>query len=227
MSKDFAVSTLKSGISLIPWAGGVINEVISYYQGKYVDDRITKLEKLLDANQKETFTKNINSLTEEEYFLTRKIIKFYLLEAEPNVSDAIVKFIIDYILNNKRNNMGYLIKTLCELDSSDITLLKKIKYDISPNERGVYCWNDISPYETISNGDKKGKIKLSSLMVTQFKTNEYENNLEYNMIGFSFKKLENLDIIVSSFLIYPGENNIRNVEHFCISQLGKEILKYI
>ena len=37
---DVTISTVKGVISLVPWAGGVINEVISYYQGKYVDLRI-------------------------------------------------------------------------------------------------------------------------------------------------------------------------------------------
>lgn len=40
-------------------------------------------------------------------------------------------------------------------------------------------------------------------------------------------KLEKLNIIVSDFLIYPGENNVRNVENFFITPLGKMIMNYI
>ncbi len=77
--KDVAITSAKSAISLIPWAGGIINEVISYYQGKYVDLRIEKLEKILGDDRKDIFEKNMNNLNEQEYFLSRKLIKFLLV----------------------------------------------------------------------------------------------------------------------------------------------------
>ena len=126
--KDIAITSAKSAISLIPWAGGIINEVISYNQGKYVDLRIEKLEKILGDDRKDVFEKNMNSLNEQEYFLSRKLIKFYLLESEPTVSETVVKFLVDYILSNKRDSMNIIIYILCQMESYDIELLKKIKH---------------------------------------------------------------------------------------------------
>lgn len=224
--KDIGITLAKSVISCVPWAGGIINEFISLYQGEYTEKRLKKIEKLLSEEEKNTFEKNINNLSEEEYFLARRIIKFHLFEAEPIVSDAIAKFIVKYILENKRTQMNYAIGVLCELDSNDILLLKEIKKCIEEDENKKITWSEISPYDITSKG-KKSKITLYSLITTSIH-DEYPNyNLEINVLGNSFMKLEKLNIVVSDFLIYPGENNVRNVESFRVTSLGKMIMSYI
>lgn len=225
-NKDIGITLVKSGISCIPWAGGIINEFISLYQGEYTEKRLKKIEKLLSKEEKKTFEKNINNLSEEEYFLARRIIKFHLFEAEPVVSDTLAKFIVEYILENKRTQMNYVIGVLCELDSNDILLLKEIKKCIEEDENKKITWNEISPYDITSDG-KKSKITLYSLIAASIH-DEYTNyNLEINAFGNSFMKLEKLNIVISDFLIYPGENNVRNVESFRVTSLGKTIMSYI
>ena len=87
-------------------------------------------------------------------------------------------------------------------------------------------WNKISPYDVTSDG-KKSKITLYSLITTSIPDKYTNYNLEFNALGNAFMKLEKLNIIVSDFLIYPGENNVRNVENFFITPLGKMIMNYI
>ena len=87
-------------------------------------------------------------------------------------------------------------------------------------------WSKISPYDVTSDG-KKSKITLYSLITTSIPDKYTNYNLEFNALGNSFMKLEKLNIIVSDFLIYPGENNVRNVENFFITPLGKMIMNYI
>lgn len=223
--KDVAITSAKAGISLIPWAGGVINEVISYYQGKYVDLRIEKLEKTLGDDRKDIFENNMNNLNEQEYFLSRKLIKFYLLETEPNVSETVVKFLVDYILSNKRDSLNLIISILCQMESSDIKLLKNIKHSFT-NLDGELKWDEISPYDVNNQDGKKTKISLNTLISSEFKNND-DINLEINMLGISFMKLSNLNIINTYFPIYPGMNNTRNITSFTITPLGKKILEYI
>ena len=225
--KDIGITLAKSAISSVPWAGGIINEFISLYQGKYTEKRLEKIEKLLGEEEKKVFEKNINNLSEEEYFLARRIIKFHLFEAEPIVSDALAKFIVQYILENNRTQMNYIIGILCELDANDILLLKKIKECSKENDKNEkIMWNKISPYDVTSDG-KKSKITLYSLITTSIPDKYTNYNLEFNALGNAFMKLEKLNIIVSDFLIYPGENNVRNVENFFITPLGKMIMNYI
>lgn len=225
--KDIGITLAKSAISCVPWAGGIINEFISLYQGEYTEKRLEKIEKLLGEEEKKVFEKNINNLSEEEYFLARRIIKFHLFEAEPIVSDALAKFIVQYILENNRTQMNYIIGILCELDANDILLLKKIKECSKENDKNEkIMWSKISPYDVTSDG-KKSKITLYSLITTSIPDKYTNYNLEFNALGNSFMKLEKLNIIVSDFLIYPGENNVRNVENFFITPLGKMIMNYI
>ena len=223
--KDVAIASAKSAISLIPWAGGIINEVISYNQGKYVDLRIEKLEKILGDNRKDEFEKNMNNLNEQEYFLSRKLIKFYLLESEPTVSETVVKFLIDYILSNKRDSMNLIISILCQMESSDIELLKKIKHSFT-NLDAELKWEEISPYEFNNSDDKITKISLNQLISIDFSDND-NMNLEFNIMGISFMKLDRLNIINTYFPIYPGNNNTRNITSFTITPLGKKIIEYI
>ena len=226
MDKDTKMTIFKSGISCIPWAGGIINEFISLYQGKFTEKRLQQIEKLLDYDEKKIFENNINNLNEEEYFLARKIIKFHLFEAEPIVSEMLARFIVQYILKNERTQMNYLITVLCQLDSSDIFLIKKIKEEGNQDKDGKFSWKDISPYEVEKN-DKESKISLYSLIATNFKNKDGTFNLENNMLGISFMKLEKLNIIISDFVLYVEENNVRNVEHFYVTALGKMIMEYI
>ena len=223
--KDVAIASAKSAISLIPWAGGIINEVISYNQGKYVDLRIEKLEKILGDNRKDEFEKNMNNLNEQEYFLSRKLIKFYLLESEPTVSETVVKFLIDYILSNKRDSMNLIISILCQMESSDIELLKKIKHSFT-NLDAELKWEEISPYEFNNSDDKITKISLNQLISIDFSDND-NMNLEFNIMGISFMKLDRLNIINTYFTIYQGNNNTRNITSFTITPLGKKIIEYI
>lgn len=223
--KDVAIASAKSAISLIPWAGGIINEVISYNQGKYVDLRIEKLEKILGDNRKDEFEKNMNNLNEQEYFLSRKLIKFYLLESEPTVSETVVKFLIDYILSNKRDSMNLIISILCQMESSDIELLKKIKHSFT-NLDAELKWEEISPYEFNNSDDKITKISLNQLISIDFSDND-NMNLEFNIMGISFMKLDRLNIINTYFPIYPGNNNTRNITSFTLTPLGKKIIEYI
>ena len=223
--KAIAITATKSVVSLIPWAGGIINEVISYNQGKYVDLRIEKLEKILGYERKELFENNINNLSEYEYFLARKLIKFYLLEAEPNVSEIVVKFIVDYILSNKKDSNNIIISILCQMESADIQLLSNIKHSFT-NLDAELKWDDISPYEIKNSDDKIEKISLNQLISTDFSSDD-NMNLAFNTMGLSFMKLDKLNIINSYFPIYPGKNNTRNITSFTITPLGKKILKYI
>lgn len=223
--KDVAIASAKSAISLIPWAGGIINEVISYNQGKYVDLRIEKLEKILGDNRKDEFEKNMNNLNDQEYFLSRKLIKFYLLESEPTVSETVVKFLIDYILSNKRDSMNLIISILCQMESSDIELLKKIKHSFT-NLDAELKWEEISPYEFNNSDDKITKISLNQLISIDFSDND-NMNLEFNIMGISFMKLDRLNIINTYFPIYPGNNNTRNITSFTLTPLGKKIIEYI
>ena len=223
--KDVAITSAKSAISLIPWAGGIINEVISYYQGKYVDLRVEKLEKILGDDRKDIFEKNMNNLNEQEYFLSRKLIKFYLLESEPIVSETVVKFLVDYILSNKRDSMNLIISMLCQMESSDIELLKKIKHSFT-NLDAELKWEEISPYEVNNSDDKITKISLNQLISTDF-SDDGNMNLEFNMMGIAFMKLDRLNIINTYFPIYPGNNNTRNITSFTITPLGKKIIEYI
>lgn len=52
-------------------------------------------------------------------------------------------------------------------------------------------------------------------------------NLEFNMMGIAFMKLDRLNIINAYFPIYPGNNNTRNITSFTITPLGKKIIEYI
>lgn len=53
---------------------------------------------------------------------------------------------MQYILENNRTQMNYIIGILCELDANDILLLKKIKECSKENDKNEkIMWNNISP----------------------------------------------------------------------------------
>ena len=109
---------------------------------------------------------------------------------------------------------------------NDILLLQKIQEQSKDNKEGKIMWSSISPYDVTHEG-KKSKITLYSLISTSIINEDTNYNLDFNIMGNSFMKLEKLNIVVSDFMIYPGENNVRNVESFCITALGKMIMNYI
>lgn len=223
--KDVAIVVIKSFISEVPWIGGIINEVISYNQGQYVDLRIQKLERLIGDERKDKFVNNLNNLNEEEYYLARKLIKFYLLESEPIVSEPVVKFLVDYILSNKKDSLNFIISILCQMESYDVNLLKNIKKRFK-NLDVELKWEEISPCDVNNKNGQTTKISLNSLISSNFKSND-NMNFEFNMIGISFMKLDKLNIINTYFPIYSGMNNVRNITSFIITPLGKKILEYI
>ncbi len=57
--KDIGITLAKSAISCVPWAGGIINEFISLYQGEYTEKRLEKIEKLLGEEEKKVFEKTL------------------------------------------------------------------------------------------------------------------------------------------------------------------------
>lgn len=123
-------SIVKSCLSLVPYIGGVINEVISYYDSKYLEMRLQKLENSIYTLgcSVEKFEEKINGLDEHQYYCTRNNIRHLLTVALPETTDLLCHEIVKYVIGTTYDVEEVLCETIQELNAKDIDFLKHINW---------------------------------------------------------------------------------------------------
>lgn len=121
---------VKSCLALVPYIGGVINEIISYYDSKYLENRLLNLENSIYALNcsLEQFETKIKELDEHQYYCARNNIRYFLTEALPETTDILGHEIIKYILGQQHGMSEALCEIIRQLNAKDIEFLNYINF---------------------------------------------------------------------------------------------------
>jgi len=232
ITKDLAVLGIKAGLATAPFCGGIAEVFGWAVEGRFVEQRLAKIEGLL-GEEAESFLENLRNLNEHEYFALRKLLKFHCFEAFPELTSTTAKIIIEYAMNRQsRVGDDQIIEILCQLNASDIIALKIIKRVIIEKGNGDYSkiieWSDVSPFRQ---SDPEGKFKMSDMILSRFETEGSTVATEIsdgiNALSISFAKLDQLKIINAYHHIYSGLNNNFDIDQFVLTPFGIKILGFI
>lgn len=119
---------IKAPIAAIPYVGGVIAEVISYFDAKYLNERLSRLEQTIEAMgiSLEQFEEQIGNLDEHGYYCARNNLRHLLTTAEPEVVGTLNIAIIKYIFDSKHDMTEAICEIIRELNSRDIEFLTQV-----------------------------------------------------------------------------------------------------
>lgn len=232
IAKDLTVLGIKAGLATAPFCGGIAEVFGWAVEGRFVEQRLAKIESLLDERT-ELFLENLRGLNEHEYFAIRRLLKFHCFEAFPELTSTTAKIIVEYAMNRQsRVADDQIIEILCQLNASDITALKIIKKTIIEKGNNDYSkvieWSDVSPFRQ---SDPEGKFKMSDMILSRFETENGTNATEIsdgiNTLAISFAKLDQLKVINAYHHIYSGLNNNFDIDQFVLTPFGIRILSFI
>lgn len=232
IAKDLTVLGIKAGLATAPFCGGIAEVFGWAVEGRFVEQRLAKIESLLDERT-ELFLENLRGLNEHEYFAIRRLLKFHCFEAFPELTSTTAKIIVEYAMNRQsRVGDDQIIEILCQLNASDITALKIIKKTIIEKGNNDYSkvieWSDVSPFRQ---SDPEGKFKMSDMILSRFETENGTTATEIsdgiNTLAISFAKLDQLKVINAYHHIYSGLNNSFDIDQFVLTPFGIRILSFI
>lgn len=232
IAKDLTVLGIKAGLATAPFCGGIAEVFGWAVEGRFVEQRLAKIESLLDERT-ELFLDNLRGLNEHEYFAIRRLLKFHCFEAFPELTSTTAKIIVEYAMNRQsRVGDDQIIEILCQLNASDITALKIIKKTIIEKGNNDYSkvieWSDVSPFRQ---SDPEGKFKMSDMILSRFETENGTTATEIsdriNTLAISFAKLDQLKVINAYHHIYSGLNNNFDIDQFVLTPFGIRILSFI
>lgn len=129
--KDIAKAVVVGAMSNIPIVGGVIAEVIGCLDQRYIEERLSKLERTvrsLDILMSD-FTERLYQLEKDEhkYYVVRNNLKFLCLSALPETVDSFNQALIEIIMSDQPTMAEYACEIIKQLNADDISLLKNIK----------------------------------------------------------------------------------------------------
>ena len=131
VKKDIAKAVVVGAMSEIPIVGGVIAEVIGCLDQRYIEKRLSKLERTvrsLDILMSD-FTERLYQLEKDEhkYYVVRNNLKFLCLSALPETVDSFNRALIEIIMSDQPTMAEYACEIIKQLNADDISLLKNIK----------------------------------------------------------------------------------------------------
>ena len=131
VKKDIAKAVVVGAMSEIPIVGGVIAEVIGCLDQRYIEKRLSKLERTvrsLDILMSD-FTERLYQLEKDEhkYYVVRNNLKFLCLSALPETVDSSNRALIEIIMSDQPTMAEYACEIIKQLNADDISLLKNIK----------------------------------------------------------------------------------------------------
>ena len=131
VKKDIAKAVVVGAMSEIPIVGGVIAEVIGCLDQRYIEKRLSKLERTvrsLDILMSD-FTERLYQLEKDEhkYYVVRNTLKFHCLSALPETVDSFNRALIEIIMSDQPTMAEYACEIIKQLNADDISLLKNKK----------------------------------------------------------------------------------------------------
>ena len=131
VKNDIAKAVVVGAMSEIPIVGGVIAEVIGCLDQRYIEKRLSKLERTvrsLDILMSD-FTERLYQLEKDEhkYYVVRNNLKFLCLSALPETVDSFNRALIEIIMSDQPTMAEYACEIIKQLNADDISLLKNIK----------------------------------------------------------------------------------------------------
>lgn len=129
--KDIAKAVVVGAMSNIPIVGGVITEVIGCLDQRYIEERLSNLERTvrsLDILMSD-FTERLYQLEKDEhkYYVVRNNLKYLCLSALPETVDSFNRALIEIIMSDQPTMAEYACEIIKQLNADDISLLRNIK----------------------------------------------------------------------------------------------------
>jgi|GEM_PF-4916194 len=131
-------AVVKTALSAVPVIGSAVTEIIGYFDDKYIEKRLLKLEsKLGELKILENFITALNELDEHKYYSFRNNLKFLLTEAVPETVDAFLLAMIDSIMSETHEMAEEACEIIRQLNANDIRTLRLLKSAIEKKKGEV------------------------------------------------------------------------------------------
>ncbi len=116
-------------IKLIPAVISVFNELILFSDAKDVEERLAELETRVESMgiEQQQFSDLVNGLSPHEKYAFRNFLKHYCLEALPEVTDAMICALVDFVADKKSDIREEICEILKQFNAVDIESMRRIR----------------------------------------------------------------------------------------------------
>lgn len=114
----------------------VFNELIMFCDAGEVESRLSDLEAKVEELEisQEQFINSVNSMSYHDKYAFRNFLKSYCLETLPEVTDAMIYALIDFVMDQKSGIKEEVCEILKQFNAIDIKCMKRIKSIINNKE---------------------------------------------------------------------------------------------
>lgn len=254
-----ALSLIHPAFLAIPVIASVSNELFSYFDSKSIEKRLLQLQNTVGSSGIEIseFSEQINLLDEHSQYVVRNAVKHLCLCAQPEVTEALNRAIVDLIMNEPYGMPEHVCEILQQCNADDITLLHHIKWFVLNGDKSTYRQKLISTRNDAKSGGMHDRsyfygedntifwsdfIKMLHLEITATDMSAFLNKrftqkapdgtleediTEFAYIARSIVKLQNLGVLQCDFITTLGTISPNNIERFHITFFGQKLLEYI
>ena len=114
----------------------VFNELIMFCDAGEVESRLSDLETKVEELEisQEQFINSVNSMSYHDKYAFRNFLKSYCLETLPEVTDAMIYALIDFVMDQKLGIREEVCEILKQFNAIDIESMRKIKAIVNDEE---------------------------------------------------------------------------------------------
>lgn len=239
-------------IKSIPVIISVFNELITFTDGKIVEERLCQLEEGIQnmGIELEEFKQNVENLDEHNQFVLRRHVKDYCLSALPETIEMRILSMVEFVMAEEHDFAEEICEIVSELNRTDLEVLTKI-YAITTDEelnekrkkeaqdkisnssgkyrdrvyylsRRTIMWED---FMNIKRDDRV--ITFSDSLNYHLVNSDGKDNYQIAMYSRSLLKLQNLGVIDMDAQAVLGASPINNVCQFHLTVFGVKLMQYV
>lgn len=239
-------------IKSIPVIISVFNELITFTDGKIVEERLKQLEEGIEklGYEVEEFKQSVENLDEHNQFVLRRYVKDYCLAALPETIQMRILAIIEFVMSQEHDFSEEICEITAELNRTDLEVLDRIFSIVTNKElvrkRGQEARDKINnstgkikdrvyylPKQTVLWEDftniREGEAPASfcNLLNYHIADSEGKDNFNYAMECRSLLKLQSLGVITIDSQPLWGPTPVNNVCQFHLTVFGVKLMEYV
>lgn len=192
------MSAARAGIALIPYVGGVINEVVSYHSEKYLEQRLLQFEQAL-TNQGRTIDElkeKSEKFDEHQYYAVRNNLRHLLATAAPETTPAFIRALLDSIFKEDYAIPEAMCEIITHLNASDIEFLKYVhSFRIKNVDKmeAQHIASQTPSTDALGLKERNRNFKGSTIMWDDFCTLKFSETYQHKTVPFEGLVVINFD----------------------------------
>lgn len=254
-----ALSLLNPAFLAIPVIASVSNELFSYFDCKSTEKRLLELQNAVEGSGVgiNAFAEQLAQLDEHSQYVVRNAVKHLCLCAQPEVTEALNKAIIDLIMNEPYGMPEHICEILQQCNADDIALLHHVKWFVLNGDKSTYhqklleaqndaksgsmhdrsyfhgekntiFWRDFTKALSLGENVPDMSIFLNRTFAQKTSDGTFKDEIiDFAYIARSIIKLQNLGVLQCDSIPTMGTTSLNHIERFHITFFGQKLLEYI